>query len=132
MVNGLFKIRKSSQVHNNDQILLIYSSSMNKLVYVFVKNEFVIGQVMLTFLYQKDCRSYGEQASRIYRGKQFDSDFDSIKTYIAQLFTILPFSVPSVLCKPFDLATVTFELNRYCYVRKGWFQLVLSWGWVSR
>jgi hypothetical protein len=24
MVNGLFKIRKSSQVHNNDQIVLIF------------------------------------------------------------------------------------------------------------
>jgi hypothetical protein len=35
MVNGLFKIRKFYKVHNN------------KLVYICVPNEFVIGQVVL-------------------------------------------------------------------------------------
>jgi hypothetical protein len=35
MVNGIFKIRKSSKVHNNDQIVTKKMSRMNKLVYIY-------------------------------------------------------------------------------------------------
>jgi hypothetical protein len=50
MVNVIFKTRKTSKVHNNDQIVLIFSSRMNKLVYIYVRKEFVIGQVVLKLL----------------------------------------------------------------------------------
>jgi hypothetical protein len=48
MVNGLFKIRNTSKVHNNDQIVMIFQ--FNKLVYIYVQNEFVIGQVVMELL----------------------------------------------------------------------------------
>jgi hypothetical protein len=41
MVNGLFKIRKWSKVHNND------------LVYIYVLNEFVIGVVVMKLLIKR-------------------------------------------------------------------------------
>jgi hypothetical protein len=49
MVYGIFKIRnKLSQVHNNDQIVLIFL--FNICVYIFVPNEFMIGQAVLQLL----------------------------------------------------------------------------------
>jgi hypothetical protein len=45
MVDGI--LNTSSKVHNNAQIVWYFSSSMNKLVYIYVPNEFVIGQVVL-------------------------------------------------------------------------------------
>jgi hypothetical protein len=65
MVNSLFKIRKLSKVRNNDQIALIFRSRMNKLVYIFVPNEFVIGQVVLKLLIKRLAVAvYDEQDSR--------------------------------------------------------------------
>jgi hypothetical protein len=47
-VKFAFEIRKWSKVHTNDQIMIrFFRSGMNKLVYIFLPNEFVIGQVVL-------------------------------------------------------------------------------------
>jgi hypothetical protein len=38
-----------------------FGSRMNKLVYIYVPNEFVIGQYIFLIIEQNACRSYGEQ-----------------------------------------------------------------------
>jgi hypothetical protein len=65
MVNGLFKIRKTSKVHNNDQIVLIFQfkdeqTGLHKCAKVICdwSSSFEI-------IEQNACRSYDEQDSCI-------------------------------------------------------------------
>jgi hypothetical protein len=51
MVNGLFKIRKWSKVHNNDLIVLIVLVKDEQTI--CVPNQFVIGLVVLKLLIKR-------------------------------------------------------------------------------
>jgi hypothetical protein len=63
MVNGLFKIRKTSKVHNNDQIVLIFKDQYTGL-HICAKG---ICDRSSTFeiIEQNACRSYDEQHSTV-------------------------------------------------------------------
>jgi hypothetical protein len=53
MVNGLFKFRKLSKIHNNDRIVLICKFKIEQTGlhrYIYMPTEIVIGQVVLKIL----------------------------------------------------------------------------------
>jgi hypothetical protein len=66
MVNGLFKIRKLSKVHNHNQIVLIFLVTDEQTGLHICAKRICDRTSYFEIIDQKACRSYGEQDSSKY------------------------------------------------------------------